>query len=86
VLSGIFLSAGLDKGFLKSASDLPVGLFSAVVCAAAKLLCRLAMLHLQFFSGEGLLHKHLKVHHVAGHGGFPGSVDLRNPALPGNFR
>ena len=43
-LSEIFLSDGLDRFF----ADLPVGQFSVVVCEAGKVLCRLAMLHLQF--------------------------------------
>jgi hypothetical protein len=44
VLSGIFLSAGLDRFLLIC----PSGCFSVVVCEAGKVLCRLAMLHLQF--------------------------------------
>jgi len=31
-----------------------------------------------------LLHQRLKVHHVVGHWGFLGGVEIRNPNLPEN--
>ena len=49
----------------------------------------------QLFGGEadhvaqdirvgGLLHERAKVHHLIGHWGFLGCVDVRNPTLPEN--